>query len=308
MKYARDLGEFDLIRTLTKKFSYSASVVKGVGDDCAVIEMPSSKKSNIVMVATSDMLLEGRHFTIKKDTLASIGHKALACSISDIAAIGGIPQYALVSLGIRPKFPAAFIEKIYEGMRRTARKFRVDIVGGDTIASQKLIIDVMMCGTARKKDLVFRGGAQDGDVLCVTGALGGAVVSGHHLMFTPRLKESRVLTRNFTMHSMIDLSDGLGSDLLKLCAASGKSARIYRHLLPVRKNARTIDDILYQGEDYELLFSAPAPEVFAMVARQKALGIKVYPIGEIIPREKETAYLVSSENIIPLRDRGFKHF
>ncbi len=222
MKNVSALGEFGLIETLTRPFCYSREVLRGVGDDCAVIRMPRPREGYDALVMTSDMLLEGRHFLVKKNTLFSIGHKAIACSISDIAAIGGVPRYAVVSLGINPRFPTHAIQTIYRGMSATAHRFSVDIVGGDTIASERLIIDVAMVGFARATHIVPRSGARAGDVVCVTGKIGNAVRSGWHLRFVPRAKESQALVSHFHLNAMIDLSDGLGSDVLKLCRASRK--------------------------------------------------------------------------------------
>jgi thiamine-monophosphate kinase len=154
---------------------------------------------------------------------------------------------------------------------------------------------------------VPRSGAQAGDVVCVTGKIGNAVRSGWHLRFVPRAKESRALVKRFRLNAMIDLSDGLGSDVLKLCRASRKGVIVYRHLIPLRRGARTLGDILYQGEDYELLFTAASREVSAMMRRSRALGFKIFPIGEIVENEA-TRVLVDGARTIPIVDKGFTHF
>ena len=182
------IGEFGLIRQIQKGMPRGKNVVVGIGDDTAVME----GKRGEYLLYTTDLLIEGRHFE-RRAAPELIGRKALACSISDIAAMRGEPTYAVVSLGVSSSRPVAYVTKMYDGMKRLARQFGVSIVGGDTVKSSSTIINVALLGRVEKKYCVTRCGAKAGDEIFVTGRLGGSLKSGRHLTFTPRVKEARYL-------------------------------------------------------------------------------------------------------------------
>jgi len=221
-----NIGEFGLIEKIAKGTKTNKSVIKGIGDDAAVLEWTKDR----YLLATADMLIEDRHFK-RGASPQDIGWKALCCGISDIAAMGGEPRWALVSCGLPKGLAVRYADGIYSGLKKAAGRFGVNIVGGDTNASDKIILDVTVLGEVKKEDLVLRSGARVGDLIFVTGELGGSI-RGKHLDFTPRIKESQILVKDFKINSMIDLSDGLSSDLNHILEQSAAGAIIYEYLIP----------------------------------------------------------------------------
>ena len=296
-----DLGEFGLIDRIRKYAPINAGVIKGIGDDTAVLRHTKDK----YLLFTTDMLVEGTHFTCRMGGTA-IGHKALACSISDIAAMGGAPTHAVVSLGVAPKIPVRFVEDIYKGMAVLAKRFGVSIVGGDTVRSDKAMINVALLGEVAKKHLVTRSGAKSGDWIFVTGTLGRSLATGKHLNFTPRLKEAWFLVKNFKPSAMIDISDGLAGDLNHILKASKVGARLWDNAVPLTKGA-TLTQALTDGEDFELLFTLKESDAMRLLKWSRhslrSVGIPTehkrvsgqnkrrswffYPIGEIIADTRE---------------------
>lgn len=294
-----DLGEIALIERIKKSISTDSSVVKGSGDDCAVLKLDAKRYT----LATSDLLVEGTDFTHKDDAYL-VGRKAIAVSLSDIAACAGIPRYCLVSLGVPAATKVAFAARLLKGMRDIAKIYRLNIVGGDLSRARQLVIDVSIFGVVEKKNLVLRSGARCGDIIFVSGALGGSI-SGKHLKFTPRLKEARFLAQNFKLNSMIDISDGLAQDLNHLLRESGVGAVIYEELIPLDKAAAGLCDALYSGEDFELLFTMPLEEARRLI-RKKMKPFR--PIGEI--RDKSCGLRLIDRNNREkiLKPGGFRHF
>ncbi len=290
------IGEFGLIELLKKYKGSGASVVKGIGDDTAVVPLDAKH----YLLLTTDMLMEGVHF---KHNAAPrlIGHKALACSISDIAAMGGRPRYALVSLGVPGNLSWDFVRDLYQGMDTLARKFGVAIVGGDTIKSAKIVINVVLTGEINKKDVVYRSGARPGDLIFVTGPLGRSLPTGWHLKFIPRVKESQYLVRRVKPTSMIDISDGLAADLGHILEESKVGAVLEEKRIP-RCAGGSVRQALYDGEDFELLFT---------VSRRKAALLKrskFYPIGEIVHRTKGLVLRDKSGKLTRISQQGYTHF
>ncbi len=293
------IGEFGLIERFRKSIKTDSSVIKGSGDDCAVL---AYDKDNYQLF-TCDMIVEGQDFTLK-DSLRLIGRKALAVSLSDIAACGGIPRYAVVSLGLPGNTTVSEADNITKGMFSLAREYKVNIVGGDISKAACLIIDVSMTGIVEKKNLVLRSGAKIGDIIFVTGALGGSI-KGKHLKFTPRIKESRFLVQNFKVNAMIDVSDGLTQDLNHILEASKAGGLIYEDLVPVSKEAKDLEDALSAGEDFELLFTLPFKEAKKIIKLKPA---RFKPIGEIMDKRyglKIISKKGEKKNLIP---KGFRHF
>jgi thiamine-monophosphate kinase len=293
------LGEFGLINLLKKYQGARSTVIKGIGYDTSVFPLDAKR----YLLLTTDMLMEGVHFD-RAASPRAVGHKALACSISDIAAMGGVPRYALVSLGVPPELPAAFVCGLYAGLRRLAEQFEVAIVGGDTIKSDKLVINIALTGEAGKNDVVYRSGARPGDRIFVTGPLGRSLSSGRHLRFTPRVRQARYLVRNARPTAMIDISDGLAADLGHILEESRAGAVIEEGLIPRRAGAR-LEHALSDGEDFELLFTLPKKYV-ARLARQKEFSF--YPIGEIVGRPRGLRVRDKQGRTKKVQTEGYTHF
>lgn len=303
MKVER-LGEFGLIARLAKRLKVGAGVVRGIGDDCAVFEGPPMWYH----LLTCDLLLDGVHFRLGTAKPEAIGWKALACSVSDIAAMGGIPQYAVVALGVPRGCPVELLEKLYTGMQRMADTCGVSVVGGDTVRAPRLLLNVTLFGRVERTRLILRSSAREGDHLFVTGALGGAVTSGRHLTFIPRWAEARALGERFPLHAMMDLSDGLSSDLAHLTTASRVGAVVEAAVTP-RSRGATLKAALTDGEDFELLFTAPASASAALTEWARgALRCGVTKIGEIVPAKQGVTLQQISGKRIPLAPAGYRHF
>lgn len=298
-KKLSELGEFGLIDLLKKYQSSRTPVIKGIGDDAAVVPLDARR----YLLLTTDMLMEGVHFK-RTAPPRSIGHKALACSISDIAAMGGVPRYALVSLGVPGNLSWAFVRDLYRGVDKLAREFNIGVVGGDTIKSAKLVINIALTGEARKSDIVYRGGARPGDRIFVTGPLGKSLPTGWHLEFIPRIPQAQYLARHVKPTSMIDISDGLAADLGHILKESKVGAILEEGKIPRRAHAGA-REALYDGEDFELLFTVSSRRA-AILQRQKRFSF--YPIGEIVHRGKGLALRDKSGKLTRISKRGYTHF
>ena len=294
-----ELGEFGLIERFRKSIKTDSSVIKGSGDDCAVIKFNQDK----YLLFTCDMIVEGVDF-LSHDKPELIGRKALGISLSDIAACGGIPRYCLVSLGMPKKMSVKTADGIALGIFNLAREFKLNIVGGDLSRARRLTIDISMLGIVEKKYLVLRSGAEEGDIIFVSGSLGGSIFA-KHLNFTPRLKEARFLVKNFKVNSMIDISDGLLQDLSHILEQSRVGAVIYADLIPLSKQARNLKDALYMGEDFELLFSLSQNEAKRLCTKRLT---NFRPIGKITAKKHGLRLVdkIGKEKIV--RPRGFTHF
>jgi thiamine-monophosphate kinase len=245
-----ELGEDRLLARLLPRLKLNKAVLAGAGDDCAVLR--SSRKDELLLFKT-DCIVEGVHF-LAGDKAAAVGWKAMMRPLSDFAAMSGVPQFALITLIAPGRAPVSKIDHLYRGLQRAAARFEVSIVGGETSRTGgPMVISVSVLGLAEKNRWVSRSGGKAGDDLFVTGWLGQAM-RGKHLRFVPRIEESRWLTKNFSIHAMMDLSDGLGADLPRLAQASKVGFKIERESLPLASGA-TIDHAISDGEDYELLFA-----------------------------------------------------
>ncbi len=296
----KDLGEFNFIERISKGVKLSRQVVKGIGDDAAVLRGTGKKYT----LFTSDMLVEDRHF-YKRAGGYLIGKKALSSNVSDIAAMGGVPGACVVSLGVPPSLNIRFIDELYRGLRDVARKYKVDLVGGDTVTSKKIIINVALLGEVEKKNLVLRSGASEGDAIFLTGDIGGAQ-KGKHLNFSPRLEESRFLVKNFRIHSMIDVSDGLLADLGHILKQSKCGAFLYEKNIPVSRHAKDFNSAVRDGEDFELVFTLSARET-KRLKKTWPFRVKLSRIGRVC--KQRGLFLVRKngkmEKLIP---EGYRHF
>lgn len=246
----RRLGEDRLLQQLLPTLSIGQGVIVAAGDDCAVLELMRGR--NLLLLKT-DCVVEKIHFESSTDPIA-VGWKAMMRPLSDFAAMSGVPQFALVTLIVPAARSTSWVKKLYRGLERAAARFDVSIVGGETSNTRgPAAISVSVAGYVEKTRSVLRRGGKAGDDLFVTGRLGGSI-RGKHLRFVPRIEESRWLTKNFSIHAMIDLSDGLGADLPRLARASKVGFKIDRESLPLNPGAR-IDNAISDGEDYELLFA-----------------------------------------------------
>ena len=305
MKLIRELGEEVLIARITRSIRTDSAVLRGIGDDCAVLA-GAGKKVNLF---ASDMLVEGVHF-FRSASPEAIGWKALAVNVSDVAAMGGLPRHAVISLGLPPSTPVAFVEGLYRGLRRCAGRFGVNLVGGDTDRCPHVILDVAILGEAQRQQVVYRSGARPGDWILVTGRLGGAVRSGRHLTFTPRVREAQALLRQGRLRAMIDLSDGLGPDLIRICEASHVSAVLEAASIP-RHAGCSLEQALTEGEDFELLMTASPAEAKQLLRwASKRFACGLHRIGCILPRRGRTdIQLRTPPGMKPPRSlTGFRHF
>jgi len=293
------IGEFGLIERFKKHIKTDSSVIVGSGDDCAVLKFNKDK----YQLLTCDMIVEGVDFTLR-DRLDLIGRKSLAISLSDIASCGGIPHHAIVSMGIPKRIRVENVETIAKGLFALANKFKVNIVGGDLSVANRIIIDVCLLGEVEKTNLVLRKGSKIGDIIFITGSLGGAI-HGKHLKFTPRLKEARFLVSNFKVNAMIDVSDSLTQDLGHILEASDAGAVLYEALIPMSKEAAKTEDALYGGEEFELLFTMSIKEARRLM--KKKLGI-FKPIGEITGKYSGLILVDKFNKEKIIYPKGYRHF
>jgi thiamine-monophosphate kinase len=287
------------IRQLAKSSTRDKSIIRGIGDDCAIVR----PRTNEDLVFTSDFVLEGRHFTLDTHKPADIGHKALARSLSDLAAMGAEPVFCLISLAI----PAAlskskWITSFYKGFLALADEHHVTLAGGDPTSFEKVVADVTCCGMVPRGTALLRSGANAGDRIYVTGELGGSAHGfethkgknwKRHLRPEPRIATGIAL-RKAGVSAAMDLSDGLSLDLARLCVESKTGAEISSKLLPLARGA-SIANALNGGEDYELLFTAPPKLKIPIPATEVGVMTKRHP-GEIL--------LDGSA----LASKGFDHF
>lgn len=323
----RAIGEFGLIEQLQKKIkTKNKEVIYGIGDDCAVI----LKDKKTYQIITTDMLAEDIHFSQKYFSPYQIGYKSVAVNFSDISSMGGIPKYILVSIGLNKNISLKFVDELFKGIKHLCNKFGVDIIGGDTISSKKMVINIVCIGEVKKENLILRSGAKVGDIILVTGYLGNSrcgleilkkskiknqkskTLIKSHLAPAVRIKEVQEILKACKVNSMIDISDGLSGDILKLAKASKVGVRIYKDKIPISKeckkfckenNLNYMDIALSGGEDYELVFTVEKKNL----EKYKKLPFKITEIGEII-NKKEGYLIVENDKTMPLVDKSFNHF
>lgn len=290
------IGEFGLIARLARRLlTRDPSVVVGLGDDCAVLECADRKN---YLLLTCDPVVEAVHFAPQTPP-RQVGWKAMARNLSDIAAMGGRPRWAVVSIGLRAHTPVRYVKELYDGLQTAARRFGCAVVGGDTTRVRgPMFVVVTLVGEVERQRVALRSGARVGDAVFVTGRFGGAVSSGKHLAFIPRLREARWLMEHFPIHAMLDVSDGLASDLQRLAEASGVGFDIRSASVPAHGSLRAA---LCEGEDYELLFTL-APRETARLKRHWPFRLRLTEIGRVIRRP---ALLLDGQ---PMEVRGYDHF
>jgi thiamine-monophosphate kinase len=294
------IGEDILVAELTKNLKLNSRVKMGPGDDCAVVKF--GKRWQLLK---TDCLVEGVHF-LKESPAVWIGWKALCRTISDVAAMGGKPMDALVTIAVDPQVRVRWLLGVYSGLRKAASRYEVNLVGGETSRSPgPAFISVALTGIVEKRRALLRSGGKPGDLLYVTGRLGGSI-RGKHLRFEPRLTEAMWLADHFPINAMIDLSDGLGSDLPRLAKASGAGFEIDRERLPLNKGCSS-EQAIADGEDYELLFAVSEGTGAALEERwtKKFPELPLTQIGWLTELSTQKFGVSGSDQ---LSVSGFDHF
>jgi thiamine-monophosphate kinase len=309
------MNEFELIHRLTRSLPTNPSVVVGAGDDCAVLDPGGPDR---LLLFKTDAVVEGIHFSPEAPP-EKVGHKALGRCLSDIAAMAGTPTAALVTIGLPRDFQAEKVEAIYAGLNALARRHQVAIVGGETTTNpERTFISIALLGWVPRGKGVLRSGAEAGDAIFVTGELGGSL-AGKHLDFEPRLDEGRWLAQHFSLHAMLDVSDGLAGDLRHILAASRVGAELLATSIPISRSARlaakasstakpALLAALTDGEDFELLFTVAGRAAVPLLDawRKEFPKLPLTCIGRITAGEGIT--IRDKHSIRPLTAHGYDHF
>lgn len=300
-------GEFAFINWLRRRTPAAGRVLVGPGDDTAVVSWPGGAPC----LVTTDMLLEGSCFRLAEAGPRRVGHKAMAVNLSDMAAMAGRPVAAVVSVGLPRQGGRGLAEELYGGMREVADAFDTAIVGGDTNSwDGSLVINVTLLGEPTGRGPVLRSGAKPGDVLLVTGPLGGSIL-GKHLDFTPRVREAQQLHALVVLHAMIDLSDGLAADVAHLGTESGCGVVLRADAIPIAADAHRLGDgrsplehALGDGEDFELVFAVSPADARTLLDTQPVPGVTLTAIGECVG---EGLWLEEASKRRPLEPCGYVH-
>lgn len=355
----RQLGERGLIHRIQTSFSSPArsGLILGMGDDAAVIRIAPGK----YLLLTTDLLVEDVDFDLALSSYDQIGYKALAVNLSDIAAMGGLPRYFLVSLAMPPWTSVSAVDQLYRGMHRLAKRFEVALIGGDTSSSRRgLFLNLVVAGEIEPARLIRRAGARIGDQIFVTGTLGDsragleilksqasrhtshvtrqkkragkrvtwdlqratqdvecATLVNRHLYPVPRLREGQFIASRGFATAMMDLSDGLASDLRRLCESSRVGAVIDLASLPVSsslsryakmRGREPSEYALPGGEDFELLFTVSSTRSKRLIQLQQRGQMKVTQIGQIRPRREGIMLITKEGRMRALKEEGYEHF
>ena len=316
------LAEKSLIARIRRQAHKQRSILTGIGDDCAVLRVPSGHEA----LLTTDFSLEGIHFRREWHPAESVGHRCLTRGLSDIAAMGGVPIAAFLSLALPRNLPQQWVDGFMDGLHTLARKFGVALAGGDTAESPDGVLsDIVVLGSVPQGKAILRSGAHPGDRIYVSGALGGSAATlrrmmekpdrklnprdfSRHFFPEPRLNLGRILREKNLASAMIDTSDGLSTDLAHICEESGVGAEILAEAIPlasIGKPPRQVDlrFALHGGEDYELLFTAPPRK---RVPRRIA-GVPITHIGHIT-RGKQIDLVNRDGEGFALVPQGWEHF
>lgn len=353
------LGEFEFIHRISEKFplpkcSTTSREIIGIGDDCAVI--PQSKNSSLLV--TTDMLVENTHFITQQMAPKDLGYKSLAVNLSDIAAMGGIPRYAFLSLGLPPDLDVKWLDLFFTGFKQLSQKHHVTLLGGDTTRStSSIIINVTLLGTANPQKIKWRSTARPGDLICVTGYIGdsgggfktlcdpiGSIkttkstqsltrVHGstfhqllqrnvqyllrRHFRPQPQIQQGQWLAQHTSVHAMMDISDGINSDLKRIMEQSKCGAKIHIEKLPLSRPLKNVCEHFHwdaceiaalSGEDYCLLVTVD-PQKFETLSKKFSARFhqSLFPIGEITNTLGKLSYLLHGKHF-HFKSKGFEHF
>jgi len=300
MEKLGDIGEHEAIRRLAAQLGRHADLLVGAGDDCAVCKLPGTGTDQVF---TTDPVIENIHFE-SREKPERIGNKAAGRVLSDIAAMGAQPQWLLVNMVAPPKQDFHILEKIYTGMNALCDRFGAIIIGGDLAQGPCLELHVFGTGVLPSGTALLRSGAKSGDCIFTTGSLGGSG-EGKHLDFTPRVEEGIFLRETGLVNAMMDISDGLATDLRHILKQSGAGALLEAERIP--KNG-TLEQALHDGEDFELLFtSVPGNEEELRFQWLEKYGTELPMIGKITD-ERETLKLRRDGSIWVLEAKAFEHF
>ncbi len=342
------LGERNLIRYILKRFDKRVrGLVTGIGDDAAVLRMPPLRGSRAVdLLVTTDVLVEGVDFDRRYCPFHQVGFKALAVNLSDIAAMGGTPRFFLVTLGLSADLSLDQVNELYEGMQELATDYQLQMIGGDVSATRGgLFVNIMVLGEVQREKAVVRSGAKAGDHLFVTGTLGDASAGlefaraharGENAPMTlhlkkhslypllqrqfyplPRVQEGGLLSSKRIATAMIDLSDGLATDLRHLCEESRVGALVELEAIPLSEallqySKQTGKDpvqyALTGGEDFELLFTVPERKMTTLVKLAKQHRFRIARIGRILSRASGIRLKDKHGRLLPFPERGYEHF
>lgn len=333
-----ELGEFGLIDRINKPIANrQVTTLKGIGDDAAVVDAGED-----VLLLSTDMLLEGIHFDLSYTPLQHLGYKAVAVNVSDVAAMNGRPEQILVGIALSNRFSVEAVDELYKGIRAACENYNIDLVGGDTTASPSgLVLSISIIGRAKKGTEVYRSGAKDTDIICVTGDLGGAYIGLqvlerekqvyladpnmqpqldlHEYVVGRQLKPKARMDIIYELAelgiqptSMIDVSDGLASELFHLSKQSGTGMRIFEDKIPIDQDAYNtavefkLDPFtcaLNGGEDYELLFTIRHSD-FEKIKNHADIQF----IGYVHPDTQQNVMITKNGNVVPLKAQGWDHF
>lgn len=301
MKKIGEIGEHEAIRRLTATLGDHPMLRTGAGDDCAVVEVPGAEFDQVF---TTDPLIEGIHFA-SDEIPERIGHKALGRMLSDIAAMGAKPQWVLVNIVAPPEQEMQALERIYAGMNALCQRFGATIIGGDLAKGPCLELHVFGMGTVPSGTALLRSGARPGDYIFTTGPL-GCSIEGRHLDFIPCVEEGIFLRETGWVNAMMDLSDGLATDLRHILKQSGVGALLEAHQIP--RNG-SLDQALHDGEDFELLFTA-SPENSEMLKTRwsEKFGSEVFNMGCITESTEELTLHYSDGTTQRLDKKAYEHF
>jgi thiamine-monophosphate kinase len=296
----REIEIVEKIREFARRTPLNSEVVAGIGDDCAIVRPRLDQD----LVFTTDFTIEDRHFSLATHSAIDVGYKSLARSLSDLAAMGAEPVFCLVSLAVPGPLSSDWTRDFYDGFTSAAGEYKISLAGGDLARADKVIVDVMCCGSVPRGSALLRSGAKPGDDIYITGLLGYSAFGLEHQQGEAWLRHKRPVPRlalGLELRGMataaIDLSDGLSLDLARLCQESRVGAEIHPPL-PVAEGA-SLHQALHGGEDYELLFTVPPGTIMpAQIA-----GVPVSPIGEITGHANTITYAGSL-----LEPLGFDHF
>ncbi|HEV8514030.1 MAG TPA: thiamine-phosphate kinase [Cyclobacteriaceae bacterium] len=333
-----DLGEFGLIERIKNNFSIqNSSSLKGIGDDAAVIDIGTEN-----LLVSTDMLIEGPHFDLSYVPLQHLGYKAVAVNVSDIAAMNGRPEQIVISLGLSNRFSLEAIDMLYEGIHAACKNYKVDLIGGDTSSSGSgLVISITAIGRAAKDKTILRSGAKANDIICVTGDLGAAFIGLQVLerekevfkanpQMQPDLEKYEYVVgrqlkpearmdiihefaeKNIVPTSMIDVSDGLASELLHLSKNSKVGIKLFEEKIPIDTETYNtaiefkmdpITAALNGGEDYELLFTIK-PSDFELLKNHA----DIHFIGHTHDNANQNVMISKQGTVVPIQAQGWKHF